>query len=112
MRSEFALDMPSPIFPSVDVGRPFPWTRFQVVPPSRDIQMPLPAPPEVRPQVWISNCHVAAKRMRGLFGSMIRSEAPVLSFTKSTFSHDLPPSMVRKIPRSGCGPYAWPSEAT
>ena len=66
--------------------------RFHVVPPSRDVQMPLPAPPELRPQVLICTCHMPAKRMRGLFGSITRSEAPVLSFTNSTFSQVLPPS--------------------
>src|SRR5512140_1511400 len=50
--------------------------------------------------------------MRGLFGSMITSTPPVESFTNSTFSHDLPPSCERKMPRSGCGPYAVPSAAT
>ena len=95
MRFELAFDMASPILPSCVVGRPFPVSRFHVVPPSRDIQMPLPAPPDTRPHVLICTCHMPANRMRGLFGSMISSDAPVLSFTNSTRSHDFPPSMLR-----------------
>src|ERR671926_1187142 len=101
MRFEFALLIASPIFPTGFVGRPCPVRRLQVVPPSRDIQMPLPAPPLVLPQVWISICHIPANRMRELLGSITRSDAPVESFTKSTRAHVFPPSVVRKIPRSG-----------
>ena len=43
---------------------------------------------------------------------MARSEQPVFSSTNSTFVHVVPPSVVRKTPRSGCGPYAWPSAQT
>ena len=50
--------------------------------------------------------------MRGFDGSIARSFAPVESSMKSTFVHDLPPSMVRKTPRSALGPKAWPSAET
>ena len=94
-RSELALLIARPILPTGFVGSPLPVRRFQVVPPSRDVQMPLPAPPLVRPHVLISTCQKPAKRMRGLFGSITRSLAPVESFTNSTRSQFLPPSVVR-----------------
>ena len=50
--------------------------------------------------------------MREFDGSSRTSTPPVESLTNSTFCHVLPPSTVRKMPRSGCGPYACPSAAT
>ena len=88
-------DVQLPIQGLLPAGSPLPLSRFQVVPPSREIQRPLPAPPLVRPQVWISICQVPANRMRGLLGSITRSEAPVLSLTKRTRSQLFPPSVVR-----------------
>ena len=95
-------------FPIVWVGSPLPLSFFQVSPPSLDVNRPLPGPPLSRPQVFISSCHMPAKAMRGLLGSSTTSEQPVFLSTKRTLSHVLPPSAVRKTPRSGCGPYAWP----
>src|SRR5437016_10386628 len=99
MRLGFALLMPSPTLPTVFVGRPGPVSFFQVAPPSVDFQMPLPAPPLKRPHVWISICQNPAYRIRGLVGSITMSDAPVESFTKSTRSQLLPPSVERYIPR-------------
>ena len=68
------------------------------------MKSPLPGPPLSRPQVWISSGHMPAKRMRGFFGSIAMSEQPVFSSTKSVLVQVLPPSVVRKTPRSCCGP--------
>src|SRR4026208_2511927 len=43
---------------------------------------------------------------------MARSTAPVLSFRKRDFVHDLPPSVDLKTPRSGFDPYGSPNAAT
>ena len=87
--------MQSAIFPTSDIGRPLPSSSVQVSPPSRVIQSPLPGPPLIRPQVRSASCHIPANRIRGLFGSMTMSEAPVSSSTKRTFSQVSPPSIVR-----------------
>ncbi len=50
--------------------------------------------------------------MRGFDGSMVRSFTPVESSMKSTFFQLFPPSSVRKMPRSGFGPKAWPMAET
>jgi len=79
------------------------------MPPSVDLKSPLPGPPLSRPHVWISICHMPAKSTRGFDGFIAMSEQPVFSSTKSVRCHVLPPSAVRKTPRSSCGPYAWPT---
>ena len=90
--------------------RPHPWPlgppsrRVHVSPASRDIQMPLPAPPLFLSHGTMYCCQLAAKSTRGLVGSMATSMMPVLSFTNSTFFHSLPPLVVRHSPRSACGP--------
>ena len=81
-----------------------PSSRSHVSPPSRDIQMPLPVPPECLFHGTMYCCQLAAKSTRGLPGSIATSMMPVLSFTKSTFFHEVPPSVVRQRPRSCCGP--------
>ena len=58
------------------------------------------------------NFHIDAYTMRGLFTSIDRSAAPVLSLRNSTFFHVVPPSVVRNTPRSGEGPNACPSDDT
>ena len=95
MRSGSAALMHSAILPISRVGRPFPSSRVQVAPPSRETWTALPGPPEVRVQVRIAICHVPAKSVRGLDGSITRSLAPVSSSTKRTCSQVAPPSMVR-----------------
>ena len=72
-------------------------------------KMPLPGPPLSRPQVWISICHMPAKRMRGFVGIHHEVGAAGVLVDEQHASQVLPPSVVRKTPRSGCGPYAWPS---
>ena len=51
-----------------------------------------------------SICHMPANRMCRLFGSMARSPQPVFSSTNRVRCQVLPPSVLRKTPRSGCGP--------
>ena len=87
-------------------------TSVQVSPPSVVFQSPLRPEPASIPHGLRWNFHVLAKRMRGFVGSRLRSATPVLSFTYSTFFHDLPPSVVRKTPRSLLGPKACPSDET
>src|SRR5437868_7943643 len=48
----------------------------------------------------------------GLLGSMINELTPVVWSTYKTFCQDLPPSMVRKTPRSGFGPQPCPMAPT
>jgi hypothetical protein len=55
-RVGIALLIPSPTFPTVFDGSAEPVSFFQVVPPSVDFQIPLPAPPLERPHVLISIC--------------------------------------------------------
>jgi len=87
--------MPSPILPTVLDGIAEPVSFFHVVPPSVDFQMPLPGPPLFRPHVLISICQNPAYSMRGFVGSITMSDAPVESFTNSTRSQFLPPSLDR-----------------
>jgi len=96
--------MATAILPTGVVGSPCPVRRFQVVPPSRDMNSPLPRPPLNWPHVLMSICHMPARRIRGFRGSIAMSEAPVFSSTNSTLSQVFPPSTVRKTRRSGCGP--------
>ena len=77
---------------------------FHVSPPSVVFHSPLRPPPAFMPHGMRWNFHIAAKRMRGFVGSIVRSIAPVESLRKSTFFHELPPSVVRKTPRSGVRP--------
>ena len=67
------LAMATSALPVGLVGSPFPVRRFQVDPPSVLFQIPLPGPPPVRPQVWITSCQVVAKRTRGFFRSISTS---------------------------------------
>jgi len=83
-----------PVLPTHAVGKPLvSW--FQVVPPSVDLNTPLPGPPLYLPQVKMVISQVPAKRTSGLVGSMSISETPVFSLTNSTRSQVLPPSLVR-----------------
>src|SRR5687768_4809898 len=74
--------------------------RFHVAPPSYVTYNPEPGPPELKNHGQRRYSHIAAKSLFGFVGSMIRSAAPVLSLTYSTFVHVLPPSIVLKTPRS------------
>src|SRR6266545_5794135 len=80
--------------------------RVHVEPPSRERNTPLPGPPLSGPHGFNWSCHMPARRIRGFFGLIARSEQPVFSSTNNTRSQLLPPSVVRKTPRSACGPDA------
>src|SRR5579862_1782620 len=111
MRSEFA-DTATPIFPYGPFGSPCSSKCFQVDPPSVDRYSPLPGPPLSMLHDVRRACHSAPKIMLGLCGSNDTSMPPVFSSLYRTFSHVFPPSSVRKIPRSGFGPYGCPNAAT
>src|SRR5688572_11095385 len=109
MRRGFAGDTATPILPIGFTGIPgFDVSSVHVSPPSVDFHSPLRPPPASIPHGERWNFHIAAKRMRGLVGSTERSVAAVESLMKRIFFHDLPPSIVRKTPRSELGPKAWP----
>ena len=101
-----------PILPRIPSGRPLPSRCFQVTPLSSDRYSPLPGPPLEKNHGCRRACQSDAKMMFELCGSKTRSMPPVFSSLDKTFVHVLPPSAVRKIPRSWFGPNAWPSAAT
>src|SRR5512143_1449051 len=102
MRSESAAAA-TPMRPYGPFGNPSD-RRFQVLPPSMDRYRPLPGPPLDRFHGVRRASHNAAKRMLGFSGLKATSIAPVFAFRYSTLSHVLPPSWVRKTPRSVLGP--------
>ena len=104
--------MSSPMRPSVPPGRPPPVTRVQLRPPLVLFQMPAPGPPAAKPKAVRRRVYVAAKRMSGLVGWMMRSVAPVLASTVSVRLQVRPPSVVMYTPRSGLAPKRWPTAAT
>src|SRR4029077_14202698 len=81
-------------------------------PPPVDRCIPPPAPPETSSQGRRTNCHIPANSTRGLPGTMTRSAAPVVSFTKRDCCQVWPPAAVRNTPRSTLGAQTWPSAAT
>ena len=104
MRRGSAAVSESATLPHGRSGSPCPSSRSQVSPPSLLRKMPEPGPPLSRPQVHIRICHIPANSSAGFAGLITTSEAPVFSSTNSTRSQVSPPSLVRKIPRSSCGP--------
>src|SRR5215470_12408505 len=56
--------------------------------------------------------HAPAYISLGSEGFIANDTAPVRSLMKRTFRHVLPPSFVRKTPRSAFGPNGWPNAAT
>src|SRR4051812_27630704 len=56
--------------------------------------------------------HMPANTTLGFFGSITRSDAPVLSLIASTCVQVLPPSFVRYTPRSLLAPKMFPMTAT
>src|SRR4030095_15902439 len=86
--------------------------RFHVTPLSSDLYNPLPGPPLEKNHGCRRACHSDANTMFGLCGSKTTSMPPVFSSLDKTFVHVLPPSVVRKIPRSCFAPHACPSAAT
>src|SRR5215211_4038099 len=104
--------MDTPIFPSGLFGMPgLKLISFHVSPPSVLFHSPLRPPPAFMPHGVRWNFYIDADRIRGFVGSMVRSIAPVESLRYSTLRHVLPPSVVRKTPRSAFGPNAWPIAA-
>src|SRR5690242_16040753 len=96
----------------ITFGRPVP-IGFQVLPPSVDLNRP----PDVPSNEPFSHgacccCHKVAYTICGLDGSESTSSPLVYSSLYNTFWKVLPPSVERKMPRSGFGPYGWPIAAT
>ena len=71
---------------------------LHVSPPS--VRLPEAAVARRNPHGVRCMCQIDAKRIRGFVGSIERSIAPVESFEKDTLCQALPPSVVRKTPRS------------
>ena len=104
--------MATSILPSGDFGMPWSSTRVQFVPPSWVMKTPLPGPPlNIAPRYASPPATCRQSVMSGLCGSMDRPEQPVFSSTNSTRSQCWPPSVVRKTPRSCCGPVRRPGDA-
>src|SRR5206468_11183786 len=99
-RFGFAPDTVTPMRPNTVSGRPCALISFQVVPPSAERYRPLPGPPLSMLQGVRRACQSAANKILELLGSNVMSIAPVFAFLYRTFSQFLPPSRVRKTPRS------------
>src|SRR5207247_8802296 len=80
----------------------------QCSPPSVDLKIPPPGPPDSSCHGLRCACQKAAYSTSGLDGSTTRSEIPVESLRNSTLFHVLPPSVVLYTPRSAFGPKACP----
>src|SRR5688572_12965292 len=112
-RLELAPDTVMPMSPQIPCGNPgLRVISDHVSPPSVVLNMPEPAPPETSCHGRRCACQKPAYRTFGLLGSITRSTMPVESLRKRIFSHVVPPSFERKTPRSGLGPYTWPSAPT
>src|SRR5579864_3531894 len=83
-----------------------------VSPPSVDLKRPLPGPPLDIVYSARKASHRAAKMTLGLWRSIQRSTAPVLSSRKSTCFHVRPPSEDLYTPRSWLGTLYLPKSAT
>ena len=112
MRRESAPDTATSMRPRMPCGQAMAGERDQLTPPSVERYRPLPGPPLEKFHGWRSACHSAAYTILESCGSNVTSMAPVRSSFASTFVQVLPPSAVRKTPRSAFGPKAWPSAAT
>src|SRR5581483_2429402 len=112
-RLDLAPDTAKPIFPHGWGGSPaFPVSSLHVSPPSVDLKMPPPGPPEFRDHGVRYACQNAAYSTFASFGSTARSEMPVRASRYRTFRHVKPPSVVLKTPRCSLGPKACPINAT
>src|ERR1700740_1183263 len=101
---ESAPETETPMRPSGPSGKPLPSTRFQVTRSALERYRPLFSPPLLSDHGVRQPSHIAAKRMCGFLGSKTISMPPVRSLMYRTFSQFLPPSRVRKMPRSVLGP--------
>src|SRR5215470_2910088 len=99
-----APETDTPMRPMIPEGKPWPSRRVHVAPPSIDLYNPLLAPPLLRLHGLRYTSHKDAKRVLALLGSKTTSIAPVLLSLYNTFCHVVPPSRLRKIPRSSLGP--------
>src|SRR2546430_16004432 len=101
--------MASPMLPSRPDGNPgLCVSSVQCSPPSVDLKIPPPGPPDTSCHGLRCACQKAAYSTSGLDGSRTRSEIPVESLRNSTLFHVLPPSVVLYTPRSAFGPKACP----
>src|SRR5258707_15800059 len=103
-RFGFAPETVTPMRPRTVSGKPCALISFQVVPPSAERYSPLPGPPLSMLHGVRRDCQSAANKILALLGSKVISIAPVLASLYRTFSHVLPPSRVRKTPRSSLSP--------
>ena len=103
----------TPILPISPAGSPgLRVISFHVSPPSMLLNKPLPGPPL---DIWNSRrnaCHSDAYSTFGFARSNAMSMPPVLSSRNSTFFQVVPPSVLRKIPRSLLGTLYLPKAAT
>src|SRR5580704_13905699 len=111
-RFELEPETVTPMRPLVPSGKPCSFTSFQVLPPSAERYSPLPGPPLSMLHGVRLACQRAANKILGLLGSNVISIPPVFVSLYSTFSHVLPPSRVRKMPRSSFSPKGCPRAAT
>ena len=72
----------------------------QVSPPSVLLYIPEPFPPEDKLEGVLLTSQVVAYKIRGLFGSKIKSMAPEFSSANNTFFQFSPPSMDLYTPLS------------
>src|SRR3989442_1749705 len=88
------------MLPKSPVGRPgLCVSSVQFSPPSVDLKIPPPAPPETSCHGLRCACQNAAYNTSGFDGSSTRSEVPVESLRNSTLPQVAPPSVVLKAPR-------------
>src|SRR5262245_50974728 len=111
MRFGFASVTATFDLPTSSLGRPF-VIFVQVSPPFVLRYTPPSRAPEMIVHGLRSARHIDANRTFGLPGWNSTSTPPVLSETNRTFCHDLPPSFVRKMPRSALGLNGLPMAAT
>src|SRR5436190_19843669 len=100
------------MLPSNPAGRPaLCVSSVQCSPPSEDLKMPPPAPPETSCHGLRCACQNAAYSTAEFDGSSTRSEIPVESLRNSTLRHVLPASVVLYTPRSvfGLAAVSWAS---
>src|SRR6185437_1866419 len=89
-----AADTANPMLPITPLGRPGACvSSVQCSPPSLDLKMPLPAPPDDNNHGVRPACQSAAYRTSGLVGSSTSSMAPVESLRKRILRQCTPPSV-------------------
>src|SRR3954470_24961471 len=90
----FGPETASPMLPSTPLGSPgLCVISVQCSPPSVDLKIPLPAPPEIICHGVRHACQNDAYITSGFDGSRTRSEIPVESFLYRTWRQFFPPSV-------------------